>query len=145
MALRPLNHTTSFPGLPACRWQVMGLLSLPNHMSQYLTLFVYMFFKHIFNQYFLLVLFPIRTLIHLRNLNVLFFIFLFRATPAGYGSSQARCHIGAAATGLCHSHITTDPRHICDLHHSLRQQWILNPLSEARDPTHILMDIASDS
>ena len=30
---------------------------------------------------------------------------------------------------------------ICDLHHSWWQQcWILNPLSEARDRTHILMD-----
>ena len=25
-----------------------------------------------------------------------------------------------------------DPSHICDLHHSSRQCWILNPLSEAR-------------
>ena len=30
---------------------------------------------------------------------------------------------------------------ICDLHRSLRQSWILNPLSEARDGTHILTDI----
>ena len=33
-----------------------------------------------------------------------------------------------------------DPSHICDLHHSLRQSQILNPLSEARDQTYILMD-----
>ena len=26
-----------------------------------------------------------------------------------------------------------DLSHICDLHHSSRQCWILNPLSEARD------------
>ena len=25
------------------------------------------------------------------------------------------------------------PSHSCDLHHSLQQCWILNPLSEARD------------
>ena len=30
---------------------------------------------------------------------------------------------------------------ICDLHHSLQQHWILHPLSEARDPTCILMDV----
>ena len=30
---------------------------------------------------------------------------------------------------------------ICDLCHSLRQHWILNPLSETRDQTHILMEI----
>ena len=34
---------------------------------------------------------------------------------------------------------TPNPSHICDLHHSSRQRWILNPLSEARDPTCILM------
>ena len=32
-----------------------------------------------------------------------------------------------------------DPSRICDLHHSSRQRWILNPLSEARDGTHNLM------
>ena len=35
---------------------------------------------------------------------------------------------------------TQDPSHVCNLHHSSRQCRILNPLSEARDPTHILMD-----
>ena len=35
-----------------------------------------------------------------------------------------------------------DPRRICDLHHSSRQPWIPDPLSEARDQTHILMDIS---
>jgi len=29
---------------------------------------------------------------------------------------------------------------ICDLCHSLWQCWILNPLSGARDQTHILLD-----
>ena len=33
-----------------------------------------------------------------------------------------------------------DPSRVCDLHHSLRQCQILNPLSEARDGTRILMD-----
>ena len=33
-----------------------------------------------------------------------------------------------------------DPSHICDLHHISRQCQILNPLSEARDQTFILMD-----
>ena len=34
---------------------------------------------------------------------------------------------------------TWDPNHICDLYHSSRQRWILNPLSEARDQTCNLM------
>ena len=33
-----------------------------------------------------------------------------------------------------------DLNHVCDLHHSSWQYWILNPLSEARDQTHILMN-----
>ena len=35
---------------------------------------------------------------------------------------------------------TSDPGHVYDLHQSAAQCWILNPLSEARDRTHILMD-----
>ena len=33
-----------------------------------------------------------------------------------------------------------DQSHICDLHHSSEQCWILNPLSKTRDQTLILMD-----
>ena len=33
-----------------------------------------------------------------------------------------------------------DPSHICDLCHTLWQPQILNPLSEAKDGTHILTD-----
>ena len=33
-----------------------------------------------------------------------------------------------------------DPNHICNLHHSLQQSQILNPLSKVRNRTHILMD-----
>ena len=35
---------------------------------------------------------------------------------------------------------TPDPSHACNLHHSSQQWGILNPLSEARDRTCILMD-----
>ena len=34
---------------------------------------------------------------------------------------------------------TLDPSYVCDLHHSSRQCWILNPLSKARDWTCYLM------
>ena len=44
-----------------------------------------------------------------------------------------RGQIEATAAGLHHSHIW-------DLHHSLWQCQLLNPLSEARDQTCILMD-----
>ena len=36
--------------------------------------------------------------------------------------------------------VTQDLSHICDLYHSSRQRQILNPLSEAMDRTHVLMD-----
>ena len=35
---------------------------------------------------------------------------------------------------------TRDPSCLCDLHHSSRQCWILNPLSKARDQTWVLRD-----
>ena len=35
---------------------------------------------------------------------------------------------------------TPDPGSVCDLHHSPQQHWILNPLSEARDRTCVLVD-----
>ena len=35
---------------------------------------------------------------------------------------------------------TQDPSHVCDLYLSLGQCWILNPVSEARDWTCVLMD-----
>ena len=50
----------------------------------------------------------------------LFFVLLFRAAPAAYRSSQAKGPIGAAAAGL---------------HQGSWQRQILNPLTEARDPT----------
>ena len=37
---------------------------------------------------------------------------------------------------------TRDPSHICDLHHSFWQCWILNPSSEARNQTCLLMDMS---
>ena len=35
-----------------------------------------------------------------------------------------------------------DLSHVCDLHHSSQQCWILNPLSGARDRARILMDMS---
>ena len=43
---------------------------------------------------------------------------------------------------LAHTTVTAtpDPSHFCSLHCSSWQCQILNPLSKARDETHILMD-----
>ena len=35
---------------------------------------------------------------------------------------------------------TPNLSHICNLYHRSQQHWILNPLSKARDQTHILLD-----
>ena len=69
-----------------------------------------------------------------------FFVCLFRVTPTAHGDSQARGQIGAAATGLCHSHSKAGPSHVCDLHQRSQKCLILSPLSEVRDQTCILMD-----
>lgn len=62
---------------------------------------------------------------------IYFLKFLFRATPgasvrarggARYGMGPATAHTTGAAT--------RDPSHVCRLHHSSRQPWILNPRSE---------------
>ena len=62
------------------------------------------------------------------------------AAPAAHGGSQARSLIGARAAGLHHRHSNAGSKTYRDLHLSSRQCWILNPLSEARDRTCVLMD-----
>ena len=37
-----------------------------------------------------------------------------------------------------------DPSHICDLYYGSQQRGILNPLSDAKDRTRILMDPGRD-
>ena len=68
--------------------------------------------------------------------------FLLMVAPAAYGSSQARGQIVAVAASLYHRH---GVRAASATHCGLWQHQILNPLSEARDPSHILMDAMSDS
>ena len=66
-------------------------------------------------------------------------VFFFRATPAAYGGSQARSPIGATLPAYTTAIATSDPSHVCNLHHSSWQHQILNLLSEARDQIHNLM------
>ena len=70
-----------------------------------------------------------------------FCLFAFSgAAPAAYGGSQARGQIELRPPAYTTVIATPDPSHVCDLHHSSRQCWILNPLIEARDLTCVLMD-----
>ena len=61
-----------------------------------------------------------------------FFFLISRATPAAYGSSQARGQIEAVA-GYTTATATPDRSCVYELHHSSGQQQILKPLCEARD------------
>jgi len=76
---------------------------------------------------------------------VLCFLFVcfchFRAASTAYGDFQARGWFGAVAAGLHHSHSNSGSEAcLWSIHHSSWQHRILNPLSEARDWTCILMD-----
>ena len=60
-----------------------------------------------------------------------------------YGNSQARGRIRAVAASLpayATATATPDTSWVCELHHSSWQRQTLDPLSEARDPTPVLMD-----
>ena len=74
---------------------------------------------------------------------IFFVCVFFRAAPTAYGDSQARGWIRAVDAGVRHSHSNMESKPCLwpsDLHHSSQQCRILNPLSRARDWTHVLMD-----
>ena len=62
----------------------------------------------------------------------------FRAAPETYRSLQARGELKLQLPAYATA--TPDPSCICDLHCSLWQHQLLNPLSKARYWTHILID-----
>ena len=62
------------------------------------------------------------------------FFLLFTAAPVVYSISQARGRESELQLPACTiATATWDPSLVCNLHHSSRQCWILNPLSRARD------------
>ena len=65
---------------------------------------------------------------------ILFFC-LLGATPMAYGGVELELLPLDYTTATA----IPDQSHIYDLYHSPRQCWILNPLNEARDWTHVLM------
>ena len=67
------------------------------------------------------------------------FLFLFRAAPVAYGSSQARVDLQLQLLAYTTATATSNLSRICDLCRSWQQHQILNPLSEARDLNCILM------
>ena len=78
---------------------------------------------------------------HKLVLGVFFCLFVFlgphlwhMAVPRLEISSELQLSAYARATA------TRDLSRVCDLHHSSQQHRIFDPLSEARDRTHVLMD-----
>ena len=67
-----------------------------------------------------------------------FILFFLRAALAAYGGSQARGGIRTVAASLHHSHMGSEPR--LQPTPQLTATPVLNPLSEAREQTHVLMD-----
>ena len=64
---------------------------------------------------------------------------LFRAAHLAYGSSWAEDELELQLPAYATATATPDLGHVCNLHHSSQQHWILNPLSKARDRTLNLM------
>ena len=71
-----------------------------------------------------------------------FFLFLFSFYGHTGGTQVPGLEVESVLQLLATATATQDPSHICDLHCSSRQQWVLNPLSEARNQTCVLMDIS---
>ena len=74
-----------------------------------------------------------------RRLSCKFLFSFFQATPAAR-NSQARGRIRTVAEAYSTATAMADPSCVCSLHHSSQQCPIFNPLSGARDQTHILID-----
>ena len=56
---------------------------------------------------------------------------------------KSELQLSDTTTATATSMVMRDWSYFCNLFSSLQQHWILNPLSKARDWTHILMDTSS--
>ena len=65
---------------------------------------------------------------------------LFRAMPKAYGSSQLAVESELLLLAYAIATAMSGPSCVCNVHYSSAQPRILNPLSKARDQTHILRD-----
>ena len=79
----------------------------------------------------------------IRIFNKFIYLFIWGATGAAYGSSQARSLIRPTGVGLHHSHRNAGSKpSLQPIYHSSWQHQILNPVSEIRDRTCVLMDMS---
>ena len=69
-----------------------------------------------------------------------FFFLLFRVAPWHMEIPRLEVKSELQLPAYITTTATQDPSHVFNLHRNSRQHQILNPLNEARDRTHILMD-----
>ena len=69
-----------------------------------------------------------------------FFFFFCFVCPYAWHMEVPRLGVKSKLELLATATATAHPSHICELYHSSWQCQIPEPLSEARDQTHILMD-----
>ena len=74
-----------------------------------------------------------------RFLNFLFSCF-FRAAPKPYEIPRLGVELGLELQAYTTAIAMRDQSHVCNLYHSSQQHRIPDPLSKARDRTHMLMD-----
>ena len=81
-------------------------------------------------------------LIHLKEPDFFFFFFFFLVFLGPHLRHMVVPRLGVESELQPPAYTTAtamqDPSCVCDLHHSSRPRWILNPRSEARDPTNVL-------
>ena len=85
-----------------------------------------------------------KTKSNLRCLIICFFVCLFVCFcflgPHPYPTPRLGVELKLQLPDYTTATATPDPSHTYNLHHSLWQGLILNPLSKARDGTHVIMD-----
>ena len=69
-----------------------------------------------------------------------FFFLLFRAAPRHMEVPRLVVKSELQLPAYTTATATPDPSRVCDLHHSSQKHQILNPLSNARDPTQVLVN-----
>ena len=71
----------------------------------------------------------------------LFFVCLFALSWAAPAAEVPRLGVESEPWPPAYTRATAtqDPSRVCNLHHSSRQRWIVNPLSKGRDRTRNLM------
>ena len=80
--------------------------------------------------------------VQVQTLNSFFLKFFgfFRTTPRHVEVPRQGVELELQLPAYTTATAMWDPRHVCNLHHSSRQHWLLNPLSKARDRTRRFMD-----